>query len=518
MTFGMPLPRRAWPFVVVATVATLALYWPSLSFDLFADDYLFLRPWTAAEWQAAWTGPWLTFPTAPPFYRPLTTTMYTGMFALFGMNAAALHWLTLPVMIGAATMVGLYTAHALKDDRIGWLSTLLFVVFPGAVTSIGPWIVNQYHGLLVITCAAAWRLWPTTPHISWSRWAGLATLAAAAAWLKEDGVMLPLALVAGHAASAWWSGTTPPPPRRLVLAAGAITGVLFLWRLLMLGTFGGYAWWPEPRDMALNLVRGIAWTTLVQRGSLPAAALATVCTAALCLAGTWRAWRSPSAPESRLFVFAGAAFCVFLLPHTLMSSMTRSHLLSLAAVTLLTAALTPLLRRGVLVRAGLALGLVALAVVSRERLSAFAPCAEEARYELGWVIPEVRAWGPPEMATWLEGLSTCEPGTKRRLVTEVDTLTWGLTAPSVNLVLFVHEGVSSMRWTVSADSPQTVTLFVDGYAPQTVDVGPTPRVFDLTFSPTWRTSLRAMHRVDLVSTRPLRWTSQVDTLRRSATD
>lgn len=518
MSIDMLPVRRVWPFLLVATVATLALYWPSLSFDLYADDYLYLRPWSLAELRAAWFGPWLPFPTAPPFYRPITTTMYTGLFALFGVNSAALHWIAMPVMIAAASLVGLHASRTLGDERAGWFGTLLFVLFPGSVTSMGPWIVNQYHGLLVIWCTGAWLLWPSGSSATWRRWAGILLLVVAAGWTKEDGLLLPLALVAGHVVAAWWSRTTPMPSTRMVVAALVVFAALFVWRLAALGTFGGYPWWPPPDQMLLNLARGLAWIPLVQLGPLPAAAVATLFTVTLCLLGAWRAWHTPHAAESRLFVFGAVAFVVFLLPHTLMSSITRGHLLSLAAVTFLTAAAAPWLRSGRLPRTALALGVAALAVVSQTRLQAFAVCSEEARFELGWVVPDVKAFGPPELASWLEGLHTCPTGTPRRLTDEVESLTWGLTAPSPTLVVLAHADAAAVRWSVSADTTQTVTLHVDGQTARSIEVGPETRVIEIPLRPTWRTSLRRMHRLDIVAATPTQWTSSVVIVRRPAAD
>lgn len=504
----LPARRVVW-CLVVATVATVALYWPSLSFDLYADDYLYLRPWTWEELRTAWAGPWLPFPTAPPFHRPVATTLYTALFGLFGMNAAAMHWLPLPLMILTASLVGLYIGRMLDDDHAAWLGALLFVILPGSVTAIGPWIVNQYHGILALTAVTAWLLWPRTHHTSPLRWVVLTMLGVVAAWTKEDGAMLPLATVFGHAVAAWWSRSPHRPGWPVISAACGLFVAVFTWRMFVLGTFGGYSWWPTPLDMVLNLARGVLWIPLVQRGALPWSAIATALTVALCVHGAWQAWRRPAAPTTRLFVFAGVALLVFVLPHSLMTSVTRGHLLSLASVVLLTAAATSWLRGGFVPRAALATGLVALAMVSSERMQAFAPCSAEALYELRWVTPDVRAFGPPELADWLEDLPACPAGTHRSLVEEVETLTWGLTAPSTRVVMLVHQRVQQVQWSVSSDTTQRVTLRIEGQPWQEMEVGPEPRMLDVTLTPTWRTSLRRMHRVEIVAPHPTRWTSRV---------
>jgi hypothetical protein len=197
----------------LAGVLVVVLYWPSLQFDLYADDFVSLRPWFPDAFWRSLTGTWLEFPDAPGFYRPVSTAYYALAFYFFGLNAAPLHVLPLLVVPLCGWLVGVYVWRETGCRTAALTATVVYVIHPATTMSVGPWIANQYHGFATICVLVTMILWQRCRERPLRAWAPLVVPIVIAGFTKEDALMLPLVLVTAQWALARWTGTVTAPTR-----------------------------------------------------------------------------------------------------------------------------------------------------------------------------------------------------------------------------------------------------------------------------------------------------------------
>lgn len=417
------ISRRDW-FVIsgVAVAVVLAMYLRTLHFGLYWDDFDDLRPWTWADLARAFVGPYQPWAREGIyFYRPLTSVYFASATWLFGLNATMLHVIPLLVISIAATLTGVFAQRETQSRAVGIMGTVIYAAHPLTASAIGPWIANQYQGLLVIAVLAALLIWQPLPRRELRLTPALCAAIIAAAWLKEDGLMLAPAILAVHAMRALITRDVPMPSRR---AAGAFLGIaaaLMLWRAWWLPSQLGYGA-PEITAMAINVSR--AWRYVFvwhsEAGWLGIAL--TIVKVAMSIAVLRLLIGHRHTPAARLAVVSLALMTVMNVPLSFVSSENRWHVVGLCAVLAAVSALAPLSRAARWVAFAAAVGI--FAVSANQRIETFAPCSSDSLEHYRWAatLPEL----PAQMHEWLQTRdAACASGAFDHFTVPMDQMTWG---------------------------------------------------------------------------------------------
>jgi len=409
-------------FAVIAVVAVLALYLRTLHFGLYWDDFDDLRPWTWADLGSTFVGqyqPWAR--EGIYFYRPLTSVYLATATALFGVNSVALHVIPLFTLSIAATLTGVFVHRDTGSRAAGAIGTLVYAVHPLTATAVGPWIANQYQGFLVIAVLSALLIWRRQTDTA-RRWSWPLTIALiAAAWLKEDGLMLGPALVIVHVLRATVTRDRPRPTRAGALSILGVTASLLLWRWMWLPSQFGYGW-RDAMSMIANLSRSWRYALVWHMGAAPLAATLAIITATLLAVLLWQLIAHRREAPARLAVTGIALMFVMNLPLAFVSSENRWHVIGVSAVLVTTAALSALRRP--LQWMAVALVAALFAAVATERINAFAPCSADSLRHYRWALtlPEL----PREMHAWLSTRdAACASGSFDAFTVPMRSMTWG---------------------------------------------------------------------------------------------
>jgi hypothetical protein len=494
---------------LLAAALVTTLYWPSLQFDLYADDFVSLRPWFPDAYWRSLTGSWLEFPDAPGFYRPVTTTYYAIAFYVFGLNAAPLHVLPLVVVPLSGWLAGVYVWRETRSRAAAMTVTVVYVLHPATTMSVGPWIANQYHGFATICVLVTLILWQRCRERPLRAWAPLLLPIVLAGFTKEDALMLPLVLVTAQWAIARWTGTVAAPTRPVVLAAIGVFVAMNLWRVVMLGGPGGY-WMPELRDLILNAIRGPVYVLLVQLRA-PAWAEAASAASLLCLLAAARVvYVHRAAPLTRVAVVGIVLLVLANAPLVLMTSRERGYLLVLAASLMMTVGLVALVRW--LVRVGgpwaaatmIVMVAAVFAATSVNRLQMFGPCSPDSRLGDQWLQQDMVPYLPPEMDEWLEQrITSCDPATYRPIVESLPAATWSHAGGATMLVRDSARTVQ-VHARVMGSVAASLRVSVNGRALPPVTVAPGEWMhFEVPLDGSWLTPLRRSHRLDVRSDVPV---------------
>lgn len=415
--------RPEWlPLVAVASVVILLLYARTLQFGLYWDDFDDLRPWTWSGLVSTFTGhyqPWERQEII--FYRPLTSVYFAVASTLFGFNTTALHVIPLCTLTIASTLIGMFIQREAGSLRAGVIGTILYATHPLTATAIGPWIANQYQGFVVIAVLSALLIWQSRAREGLRVAPALAVALVAAAWFKEDGLMLGPAILAVHVVRARIVGDVPMPSRRAVLMLLGITTALILWRALWLTSLFGYGL-SEPWMMAANLSRAWRYALVWHTGPALLRLIVTLVKVALLIGAVWQiASRRRDAP-ARL-VLAGLALMLMMdLPLALVSSENRWHVMGLAAVLITAGSVIAIPVRAQW--AVVAVVATVFAAAASERIDGFAPCSRASLEHYKWVmtLPEL----PVEMHNWLATRdAACASGQFDHFTIPMRDLKWG---------------------------------------------------------------------------------------------
>jgi hypothetical protein len=304
--FGDRVPR--WLLWTAPFILTFVLYRRVLLLPLYWDDaphFFFVVPSSLRE---IWTNQ-----TGYAYYRPLVFTFYKLAFQLFVPNAIYLcYGLTLALHALNGVLLGLLTAVLLRSadrraDRggappvspgqAGLAASLLFVIYPFALYSVGNFASLMHPAVAALTLAgllAACRFVQAPAH----RWTAVMLVAAAAApFCHESGVMVGAIILWAIVClnvrllrRYWW----------LPIAFLLISGLFFaIWRTVP--RTGDPITWPSPRmmfDNAAFFFQGLSYpvqplaTRLIERFRWPEVA-AVWLVGLLALAGLgllfWRA-------------------------------------------------------------------------------------------------------------------------------------------------------------------------------------------------------------------------------------
>jgi len=298
----------------LALLGVAIVYGSVTSTGFYYDDYHFVRPLSALELRRVWYGSWDPTGIEYVFFRPLTAWWFAARFWLFGLNAPAMHLVTLGGHMLCAVLVAWFLRRAGAGSLIAMLGAWMYAIHPIFPYAQVSWLTNQMHLLESVLLLAALLYWQHVRRRSLIWWAPLLVLAALMFLVKEDGVMLTPALlliVLLHASPA-----EPLTWRRAsaLIAAVALTmAALTAFRYARLGQLGGYA--PPTSEMAYrNFWKGLQsalWLWPTRPAWQGVAALVAI---GGLLTGALIAWRErPWQRRGRWVLAAGAALLVLLL-------------------------------------------------------------------------------------------------------------------------------------------------------------------------------------------------------------
>jgi hypothetical protein len=511
--------RLDWPILLLAGLVVAALYWPTLRFDLFEDDYFLLRPWSPEHLANVLTGPWLQA-DSPDYYRPVAIYIYKALFFTFGLNTRALHVVPLVTMTVLAWLLGRVVRRETGSVRLGATAAVLYAIHPSTATAIGPWISNQYQGVISACLLVTLILWQWCRDKPWPYWLPLLVPITIGAFTKETGLMIPLMIVGVHLARAHWTKDVPAlSPGPLVLLLGLFIA-LNVWRIVALGTLAE-TFSPDLGAMIVNFVRGpyavlldpingwLPWHKVVFGGA----------TLALAVAGG-RALLT-RAPGAAAVVLTGIVILLLAaIPSSVIFSRRRLTPHDVGVVLILIGGLAALLPyiRGRLRLAALALGLVAMAAsvgLTREAIQRFNPCVARTLEDPDYLVQEPRQ-PPPEMVRWLKALPRpCDPTRHAPFFRATSRITWGVTEQRTSpadivhlwirarvvglldprgkavIVQFRHPGATAgapVRVRISINNGPDVNLTLTSADWQSLQVA---------LAPTFRSWLRQMHRLEM---------------------
>jgi hypothetical protein len=369
----------------VALIA--ALYGRTLFFGFDWDDYHFVRSYSLHDVVAAFVGPWDAFWIEAPYYRPAAIALFAARSVLGG-SPVALHALSLIAFIAVVLLV-LRLLRRLGASRASALVGAVFVVVnPVTPAAMAVWITDQMHLAACLVSLAALIISVDLRGRERLAIALLAACAAAAMLLKEDGVMLPFAILATG-----WMARRSRPSAALV---GVLLAEVFLYlivRTVAIGGFGG-----EHRVARLGLLIGrfiIGPLTVAAVTPPKAVSVIVLALAAFLAASVPIAWRHGDDGPKRLMMLGAILLVLFGLPFALVAKPTQDHMLVVAGA-IVVAGVTDLARsaRGVAVRravlAALALWFLCAIVANVTAVSGLSPCSPETLAH----DRDARSWGP----------------------------------------------------------------------------------------------------------------------------
>lgn len=523
------LPQR-WrggdlPYLLLAAACVLPLYWPSLRYDLFQDDFYLLRPWPPEHLIGVWTGGWFV-PEAQDFYRPFAIWLYKALFYPFGLNTRVLHVLPLLILSVLAWMVGRFVRIETGDTRLGALAVVLTVVHPMTTVAAGAWIANQYQTLVGIGMMGTLLWWQYCRDRSFVWWWPLVLPVILAAFTKETGLMVPLIVVAIHTGRTLWVRDLAAPARWWYLAAvGSLFVALLGWRTLMLGGVGAYD--PStPRSVIIDQYFNAYWAVLFEPVRMVDAAITKWLFAGASLLGTCAGLfallrRRPTVPAT-LALEGLVILAAMAIPTAVVFSRDRLMPHPIGAVLMLTAGAALAARLSTAWRAiagaTATVGLVTGVMLASTALTRFGPCRSVQLADPYSLLDEARTV-PPEMIRWLDFLrkNGCSAATHAPLFTATQRLTWGVREQDGHLPTYdrrhvwarprivalidqraVQVIVRARHPGASATSPVPIHLVGDGGTEFTVDlVSPEWRDILVPLSSTLLTWTRQMHRLEL---------------------
>ncbi|MBP6715454.1 MAG: hypothetical protein KAY59_09650 [Acidobacteria bacterium] len=418
------MTKRPMALVCVLVLAAVVLtYGPTLSYGLYWDDFEVLRPWSTADVLSTFTGAYRPWDPSVAFYRPLTAVYYALISTLWGFNAVPMHVIPLAGIATLAWLTVLFVWRETDDVKMAAIAGVLTVTHPELTSSIGPWIANQYHTFMAIALVAALLIWQRHRDTSTPWWWRVAPWLIAAAWFKEDGLLLPLAFAALPWCRARMRGEVTASRLAPWLTLGALTIGLILWRSLWLTTAYGYGL-REPADMLANFLRAPRYVLLLQVGPGVVAWPAMVAKGVVLAAAVWVLVRARHSASATLIVVGGVVMLATNLPLAMVSSEGRWHLVGWGAVLLTSGTLGAVIARAPRVGWAVALAVVvALSASGVERLRTFAPCTDD------WLarVHEMSTMEglPMEMRDWMTSQSAaCHDDRYAPFETPMRALTW----------------------------------------------------------------------------------------------
>lgn len=511
MVQARPWPLQIHWLIIIAVVA--AVYGRSLAFDFIQDDYYLLRPWSSAELASVFHGPWDPKLWEPVFYRPLCTAWYAAMFWLFGLNATAIHFVSLVIVTALTLLLRSVVVRETGSHRLGLFGGVLLLLHPALSVSSVVWATSQHVFLGMICAVIAVRTWQWCRSGPDRRWLALIPPLAAGMMFREDVVLVAPALLVAQFARARLVGDVPAPRLRLVGRMGAILALAFALRYWLLGGLGGYGWiviedlhnaWRQgPRHALLTPAPGTP-------GAIAAAAVMTVGF----IVGSIVLWRRGEPRLRALWTLGIAAMLSVNFAQFQFPAPMRFGLMTTLATLALTAA-AGALGQVILAHAGrvvagvvIAAALLPLAHTSRYAYSDRWSC-NSLQFEVEMANEPVTT---PDIRAFLLDLPRqCAGQTFVRLNESAPVLAWGLAAPGAEGIRRMSEQAATwlitpsatttrfkVRATDASSGPSSVRFRTDAGDETTVRLNSTEwREVAIPLRSSWLTRLRARHRLDM---------------------
>lgn len=502
--------------LAAALAAVLAAYGETLTFGFHYDDYHFARPWTAVELRQVFRGSWDPTGIESVFYRPLSAVWFAWRFEIFGLNAAAQHALTLAGMVCCSWMLGLFVWRETGRRWTGVSAAVLYAIHPSLPYAQGVWLTNQMHLLASLTVLAALLVWQRTRTRPPVAWIPIVVLQGVAFGFKEDTLVLTPLLLALTVLRNRFVGDVPRPAWPIVIAGLMVTAALPWWRYSVLGKLGGYGL-PGVEQGWGNFRRGLDGVMRLVPAKRPFQSIASVFSTAVLLVGALCSFRRLSA--GRYLFAAGMLMAVcFNAPFVLVSKAEQFHLVAMGVVVALIGGIQAIMdalprsRIQPAVAAVIGAGAMSFLPLTRDIARDFAPCASntlrtDALAADWWIVPD-------EIQAWLRAKpDACKAGTVGPLTEQLETVSWayGLEPDeagrpfqwtSERAVILANRRASRLLIAVrqpGATPGDPVTLVVRGPLGDTRVRLMTPAWQSLTvpLTPTWRSRLQRMHRVDI---------------------
>jgi hypothetical protein len=510
--------QRTIRYVVIAAlvVCVVAMYHPVLSYGIWWDDYMDLRPQSVGEVWSALTGHWSVAGWQDNYHRPLAAIHTALLFQVFGLNTVVLHAVSLVIV----TLIVL-VIFAWARREVGWplgaTIALGYLAHPVLPNSTVAWVFSQKSALAMLLVALVLRLWVARrASVRWRAWWPLAACAVAGFLYKEDTIMILPALAALQAVRARVWRDVPPPSRALVVGIGGILLALVLVRLVLF-----------PYAEALDLVVADEDPDWINRAALalyPALRAllmiryngelmltATAFTAMLLVAGTWAALRRPQTTPAWLWTQGAVLTAAFSLPLIVAPDFTtmRAHLLVLPGSLIWVAGglviwdvVARSRARQVATASVLAVGVVLVAsgtwMQMRHR---YGPCGFDADQFSSmtetWPEEVIQA----DTKRWLaKRRQACAEGRTPALWEEMDYVRWR-TKDGRTVLVTDRAAHVSVRVHASGGSGNA-SLQLEGREIARGRVKSDMTV-EIPLSRTWRSWLRSAHRIDVVADVPV---------------
>jgi len=515
--------RFDWPLLVLAAGLVLPLYWPTLHYDLFQDDFLLLRPWPPDHLVASWFGGWFVAESRD-YYRPFAILLYKAMFYPFGLNTRVLHILPLITMTVVAWMIGRFVRRETGSWSLGIVATALGVLHPTSTAAVGPWLANQYQGLVSGALLATLLWWQTARTRSWPWSLPLLVPIMVGAFTKETGLIIPAALVTIAVARSWWTRDLPPPPRWFIVAGLLMFAGLNVWRMWALGGPGGGDLLPTELYVAQFYDSWYApLFNPIRLTSTPWKWTFAIVSALLVAGGGLAVARRQRGPAAVLFLTGAIILGAAALPTTLVFSRDRLTPHVIGAVFMLTGGFAVAQQhlvgraRGLLI-VGAAAFLGSATVLTQTAITRFGPCNSVQLADPDMLLDEPRST-PPELIRWLRviGSEPCDPDTHAPFFRATSRITWGVVEHDGDRPVYERLHVWTRSRVVALLDPRGTGVIVEIRHPGATAAHPviihvaaegspefhvalaTPEWKRITvpLGTTWRTWTRQMHRLEL---------------------
>lgn len=282
---------------LVAALGVLVVYGGHIFVGFYYDDYHFVRPWSTLELRRVWFGSWDPLGIEAVFYRPLTAWWLASRFWLFGVNAAAMHLVSVAGHAVCATLVAWFVRRERVSTTVALLGAWLYAIHPVFPYAQVSWLTNQMHLAESILVLVALLYWQTVRDRRLVWWLPLAGLAAALFLVKEDGIMLLPALLAVAVLRyrpAWTWTWLVHRGLPVTAAAAVVVAALIEFRYVRLGRLGGYGW-PTFELAHANFWKGLTTAIFLWPTRRPWQAVASLIAIAAIIAGLgigrWRRGR-----------------------------------------------------------------------------------------------------------------------------------------------------------------------------------------------------------------------------------
>lgn len=516
MSLARASVRQVLPTLLVSAVLLVgAVYWHTLDYRFYWDDYATIRAWRIDQIQTALAGLYRPLTTDAVFYRPLTSLYYALSFELFGLNTTALHAIPIVGLAIAAALVGTFLERETGSRRQALMGIAVFAMHPNVAGSMGPWIANQYQTFAAICALVGLVLWQRCRTGPARGWWPLAVPCVAAALLKEEGLLLPLVFPAVQWVRARWLHDLPRPPVAVVAAAVALSTGLFALRYAMLGGIGGYNEEITLTRLVWNLGRAGIDVLIRERGLDALGLTVTAIKIGLLAAALTIVWRRANDVAAGIVLTGLTMGAILTLPLAIVSGPGRYYFVATSAVLMVAGVVNAGVRAAQSPRARASLTLTAvvlsaaLLLQTQDRIAQFAPCsAAKHDHDINEVIATDAV--PAEVREWLMSPEwTCS----QPMTEALPVITYGLepavTAEPVRrsrwrhitamVTLQASRAVISFRVpAATAAAPTRVELRVNAGRVSTWDIAtPEWHTMSIDLVPSLRTWLWTRHRVDL---------------------